>query len=95
MALTKLDPDAKLARLQLTDYFYHREHLFIVTNVLRDSLCVFYKHLAATRPSSGEHEHGDSPGVVALSWPPPQRLLSPTPLTVSCHAVPYDDTLPV
>ena len=64
-ALAKLDPEAKLARLQLVDYFYHREHLFIVTNVLRDSLCAFYKHLAATHPSSGEHEHGDSPGVIA------------------------------
>ena len=41
------------------------EHLFIVTNVLRDSLCAFYKYLAAKHPSSGEHEHGDSPGVIA------------------------------
>ena len=64
MALAKLDPEAKLARLQLANYFYHRANLFIVTNVLGDSLCVFYKYLAATHPSSGVH---DSPGGIALS----------------------------
>eukprot|EP01114_Cavostelium_apophysatum_P014224 TRINITY_DN3637_c0_g1_i1.p1 TRINITY_DN3637_c0_g1~~TRINITY_DN3637_c0_g1_i1.p1 ORF type:complete len:849 (+),score=219.09 TRINITY_DN3637_c0_g1_i1:168-2549(+) len=30
--------------LQLYDYFYHKEHLFIVTELLRDNLYEFYKY---------------------------------------------------
>lgn len=28
----------------MIDYFYHREHLFIVTELLRDNLYEFYKY---------------------------------------------------
>lgn len=31
--------------LKLYDYFYHKEHLFIVTEVLKDNLFEFYKHI--------------------------------------------------
>ena len=50
-ALAKLDPEAKLARQWLTDYFYHKEHLFIVTALLHESLASFSKVIAAASPS--------------------------------------------
>ena len=31
--------------LKLYDYFYHKEHLFIVTELLKDNLYDFYKHI--------------------------------------------------
>eukprot|EP01119_Soliformovum_irregulare_P025144 TRINITY_DN9231_c0_g1_i1.p1 TRINITY_DN9231_c0_g1~~TRINITY_DN9231_c0_g1_i1.p1 ORF type:complete len:709 (+),score=224.65 TRINITY_DN9231_c0_g1_i1:64-2190(+) len=37
------DPDAKNV-LQIYDYFYHKEHLFIVCELLRDNLYEFYKY---------------------------------------------------
>jgi len=37
------DPDEKNV-LQLYDYFYHKEHLFIVCELLRDNLYEFYKY---------------------------------------------------
>lgn len=37
------DPDTKNV-LQLYDYFYHKEHLFIVSELLRDNLYEFYKY---------------------------------------------------
>lgn len=36
------DPDEKNI-LRLYDYFYHKEHLFIVTELLKDNLYEFYK----------------------------------------------------
>lgn len=30
--------------LRLYDYFYHKEHLFIVTELLKDNLYEFYKY---------------------------------------------------
>ena len=37
--------------LRLLDYFYYKEHLFIVTELLRDSLFNFYRYLNATQPA--------------------------------------------
>lgn len=37
------NPDEKHV-LRLIDYFYHKEHLFIVTELLRDNLYEFYKY---------------------------------------------------
>jgi serine/threonine protein kinase len=31
--------------IKLYDYFYHKEHLFIVTEILKDNLYEFYKHI--------------------------------------------------
>ena len=53
-ALANLDTESKLARQRLSDYFYHKEHLFIVTNLLNESLASFCKVLAVTNPFSGE-----------------------------------------
>lgn len=39
------DPDAHHV-LHLHDYFYHREHLFLVTELLKDNLYEFQKYLA-------------------------------------------------
>jgi len=49
--LAKHDPNGQLARLQLLDYFYYKEHLLIVTELLRDSLFQFYKYVDATEPA--------------------------------------------
>lgn len=38
------DPDEKYF-LKLYDYFYHKEHLFIVGEILKDNLYDFYKYL--------------------------------------------------
>ncbi len=38
------DPDEKNF-LKLYDYFYHKEHLFIVGEILKDNLYDFYKYL--------------------------------------------------
>lgn len=38
------DPD-KTNFLRLYDYFYHKEHLFIVTELLKDNLYDFYKYI--------------------------------------------------
>jgi hypothetical protein len=38
------DPD-KVHFLRLHDYFYHKEHLFIVTELLKDNLYDFYKYI--------------------------------------------------
>jgi serine/threonine protein kinase len=35
----------KVHILKLYDYFYHKEHLFIVTEILKDNLYEFYKHI--------------------------------------------------
>jgi hypothetical protein len=40
-------------RLQLYDYFYFKEHLFIVTELLRDNLYEFYKF----NRERGESDH--------------------------------------
>eukprot|EP01095_Lingulamoeba_sp_RSL-Kostka_P006547 TRINITY_DN2058_c0_g1_i1.p1 TRINITY_DN2058_c0_g1~~TRINITY_DN2058_c0_g1_i1.p1 ORF type:complete len:392 (+),score=93.53 TRINITY_DN2058_c0_g1_i1:367-1542(+) len=40
---TGVDLDEKNL-LQIIDYFYHKEHLFIVTELLRDNLYEFYKY---------------------------------------------------
>ena len=48
--LSKQDPHARLPRLCLYDYFYYREHLYIVTELLEDSLFDFYKHIGAAEP---------------------------------------------
>lgn len=39
---SKADPDSHHV-LRLYDYFYHKEHLFIVSELLQDNLYVFYK----------------------------------------------------
>jgi len=41
--------------LRLRDYFYYREHLFIVTELLRDSLFQFYKYVHETDERGGLH----------------------------------------
>ena len=48
--LGKHDP-AATHRLRLLDYFYYKEHLLIVTELLRDSLYQFYKYIEATEPT--------------------------------------------
>lgn len=37
------DPDEKNV-LKIYDYFYHKEHLFLVTELLKDNLYEFYKY---------------------------------------------------
>jgi serine/threonine protein kinase len=44
------DAHAEQPLVRLLDYFYHREHLLIVTELLRDSLFNFYRYLIATEP---------------------------------------------
>ena len=82
-ALAKLDPEVKLARLELADYFYHREHLFIVTNCLNGSLWQF----TATRPKSGERAwlltNAPRSALTAVHRPRPFPLSMDTPATLS------------
>jgi len=62
------DGHADLPLLQLLDYFYYKEHLFIVTELLRDSLFNFYRYLNATQPlpHSGSAEAGTHSSGAAL-----------------------------
>ena len=47
------DPErTPMPLLRLLDYFYYKEHLFIVTELLRDSLFNFYRYLNATQPAA-------------------------------------------
>lgn len=36
--------------MRLLDYFYYKEHLLIVTELLRDSIFNFYRYLRDTSP---------------------------------------------
>ena len=36
--------------LSMLDYFYYKEHLLIVTELLRDSVFNFYRYLSASEP---------------------------------------------
>ena len=46
--LATRDANNELPTVRLRDYFYYKEHLLIVTELLRDSLFQFYKYLDAT-----------------------------------------------
>ena len=37
--------------LKIFDYFYHKEHLFIVTELLKDNLYEFYKFNRENEPT--------------------------------------------
>ena len=54
--------------LRLLDYFYYKEHLFIVTELLRDSLFNFYRYLNATQPA---------PPAAAAAFSPPAAAAVP------------------
>ena len=54
--------------LRLLDYFYYKEHLFIVTELLRDSLFNFYRYLNATQPA---------PPAAAAAFSPPAAAAGP------------------
>lgn len=49
IARNREQSEGDLPLLQLLDYFYYKEHLFIVTELLRDSLFNFYRYLNATQ----------------------------------------------
>jgi len=46
--IARQDPEGAHKLLRLLDYFYFREHLIIVTELLRDSLFSFYRYLQST-----------------------------------------------
>jgi len=46
--ISRLDPSGKHQLLRLLDYMYYKEHLIIVTELLRDSLFSFYRYLTAS-----------------------------------------------
>ena len=46
--LATRDPNKEMPAVRLRDYFYYKEHLLIVSELLRDSLFQFYKYLDAT-----------------------------------------------
>ena len=48
--LAERDPAGDVPLLRLIDYFYYKEHLLIVTELLRDSIFNFYRYLRDTSP---------------------------------------------
>ena len=48
--LREKDPAGEVPLVRLLDYFYYREHLLIVTELLRDSIFNFYRYLRDTSP---------------------------------------------
>ena len=46
--IARQDPQGEQQLLRLLDYFYFKEHLIIVTELLRDSLFQFYRYLHST-----------------------------------------------
>jgi len=48
--LSSGDPNGEQHIVRLLDYFYYKEHLLIVSELLRDSLFNFYRYLLATEP---------------------------------------------
>ena len=54
--------------LQMFDFFYYKEHLLIVTELLRDSLFNFYRYLNATQALP-------QGGLASLSGEPRAHLL--------------------
>lgn len=49
--------------LRLKDYFYHKEHLFLVTELLKDNLYEFQKYLA----DAGEPEYFTLPRIQRIT----------------------------
>ena len=59
--ISQHDPLGQRQVMRLLDYFYHKEHLIIVSELLRDSLLSFYTHLQ----SKGRRLEYFSPPVLA------------------------------
>lgn len=76
IARNREDSEADLPLLQLLDYFYYKEHLFIVTELLRDSLFNFYRYLNATQavPQGGLSAEGAINGSGAALYFKPGTL---------------------
>lgn len=49
--------------LRLKDYFYHKEHLFLVTELLKDNLYEFQKYLS----DAGEPEYFTLPRIQSIT----------------------------
>ena len=45
-----MDQRGEQPLLSMLDYFYYKEHLLIVTELLRDSVFNFYRYLSASEP---------------------------------------------
>ena len=48
--IARHDPFGDKQLVRLRDYFYYKEHLLIVTELLRDSLFQFYRYIDASDP---------------------------------------------
>ena len=66
---------APMPLLRLLDYFYYKEHLFIVTELLRDSLFNFYSYLNATQPA--QPAAFTPPATAAAALAPPAAAAVP------------------
>ncbi|CAL9177066.1 unnamed protein product [Musa hybrid cultivar] len=61
--VNKHDPSDEHHLLRLSDYFYHQEHLFIVTELLRSNLYEFQKY----NRESGDEEYYTLPRIQAIA----------------------------
>ena len=71
----KIDPCGKQPLVQLLDYFYYKEHLFIVTELLRDSVLYFYRYLQATEPG-GQRAYFTLPRLARFAKQDPLSILN-------------------
>ena len=61
--LARHDPNGEKPLVRLRDYFYYKEHLLIVTELLRDSLFQFYRYIDA-QDERGSRSYF-TPGAIA------------------------------
>jgi len=60
------DAEGEQPLVRLLDYFYYKEHLLIVTELLRDSLFNFYRYLSVTEPD-GQASYFTLPTLCTLA----------------------------
>ena len=65
--LAKHNQNGERPLVRLRDYFYYKEHLLIVTELLRDSLFQFYKYIDATS-DRGLASYFTPPTIAAIAY---------------------------
>jgi len=66
--LAQSDTEGSMPLLKMLDFFYYKEHLLIVTELLRDSLYNFYRYLSSADTSDALYSYFSMPTLAKLSY---------------------------